>query len=89
MFLYPVRGINGFEVPFLKMTESGAEFDRLWVIVNSKTLDFRNLTKCDKTIQFESQYIWEHETPVTLRISCGGESIDVPLEREYHQKDYF
>ena len=71
------------------MTESGAEFDRLWVIVNSKTLDFRNLTKCDKTIQFESQYIWEHETPVTLRISCGGESIDVPLEREYHQKDYF
>ena len=40
------------------------------------------------TIQFSSPYIWDGETPVTLRISRGEDSIDIPLEREYDQKDY-
>ena len=38
LFLYPVRGIKGIEVPFLRMTESGAEYDRLFVIVDKNTL---------------------------------------------------
>ena len=50
LFLYPVKGIKGIEVPFLRMTESGAEYDRLFVIVDKNTLIQRTLCKCEETI---------------------------------------
>ena len=38
MYLYPVRGIPGTQVKSIQMTNSGPLNDRLWVIINAKTM---------------------------------------------------
>lgn len=52
LLLYPVRGVQGFEVPQLTMTESGPMYDRLWVIITKTGLKVKDLTKSVDTMIF-------------------------------------
>ena len=100
LILYPVRGIKGIEVDKLFMTNSGALFDREWIIVRTEDGKHRSLSSTPEMTRFRQRLEYDQKddvVPKTLVISIANgfcteikvREMRIEVERKYDERDFY
>ena len=95
-----MRGIKGIEVDKLFMTNSGALFDREWIIVRTEDGKHRSLSSTPEMTRFRQRLEYDQKddvVPKTLVISIANgfcteikvREMRIEVERKYDERDFY
>ena len=96
LYQYPCRGIRGFEVDQLFMSESGPKYDRMWVMLRKKDLKARSLANVAEMTRFRQKYLYNKDGhPDSLIIYIEKEvmpdlpvrKVRIPINRKFLSQD--